>query len=137
MKIGINQILPDGLILREDFVASALDLETDIIKFSGPVRVQARAYKITNAVSVHLNVDAAMQVVCSRCLEDFKIDFKKDIDLNYPVSKNELSIDLDPDIREEIILDYPIKPLCKSDCKGLCPKCGKNLNEGGCSCGTT
>ena len=100
MKIGINQILPEGLTLSEDFAASALDLETDIIKFSGPVSVKVNAYKITNAVTVHLNVDAAMQVICSRCLENFKIDFKKDIDLNYPVSKNELFIDLDPDIRE-------------------------------------
>lgn len=134
MKIGINQILPEGLILSEEFVAGALDLETDIIKFSGPVRVQAKAYKITNAVTVHLDVDAVMRLICSRCLENFKIDFKKDIDLNYPVSKNELSIDLDPDIREEIILDYPIKPLCRPNCKGLCPKCGKNLNEEKCNC---
>jgi uncharacterized protein len=45
-----------------------------------------------------------------------------------------LAIDLNPDIREEIILVYPIKPLCSIDCKGLCPKCGKNLNEGKCNC---
>jgi uncharacterized protein len=44
------------------------------------------------------------------------------------------TIDLGPDIREEIILDYPVKPLCKPDCKGLCPTCGKNLNEGQCNC---
>ena len=78
-----------------------------------------------------------MQASCSRCLADFKIDYKKDIDLNYPVNNLEPTIDLDPDIREEIILDYPLKPLCRPNCKGLCLKCGKNLNEGGCTCGST
>ena len=137
MKIEVNQIPPEGMVLAEEIALGALDLETDLIKFSGPVKVKAKVDKITNAVTVHLNVSAPVHLICSRCLEDFKIDFKKDINLNYPVSKNELSVDLDPDIREEIILDYPIKPLCKSDCRGLCPKCGKNLNQGGCSCGTT
>lgn len=137
MKIEINQILPGGLILAEEFPAKKLDLETELVKFNGPVRVKAMVEKITNAVTVHLTAEALMRSSCSRCLEDFEIDFRKDINLSYPVSKDELSIDLDPDIREEIIIDYPMKPLCRNDCKGLCQKCGKNLNEGGCTCGTT
>ena len=137
MKIAINQIPPEGLVLTEAFAPGVLDLETELIKFSGPVKVIAKVDKITNAVTVRLNINVPMHASCSRCVEDFRIDFRKDANLNYSAGKNELSIDLDPDIREEIILDYPIKPLCKPDCKGLCPKCGKNLNEGGCSCGTT
>ena len=35
---------------------------------------------------------------------------------------------------EEFVLALPVRPLCKPDCKGLCPDCGKNLNEGSCSC---
>lgn len=137
MKIEINQIPLEGMVLAEEIACGALDLETDLVKFSGPVKVKAKVDKITNAVTVHLNVSVPMHSICSRCLEDFKIDFKKDINLNYPVSKNELFVDLDQDIREEIILDYSIKPLCTTDCRGLCPQCGKNLNQGGCSCGTT
>jgi uncharacterized protein len=75
-----------------------------------------------------------MRISCSRCLEEFESDFKKVIALNYPVDKSDPVINLEPDIREEIIIDYPLKPLCKPDCKGLCPKCGRNLNEGNCSC---
>ena len=37
----------------------------------------------------------------------------------------------------DIILNYPQKYLCKDDCKGLCPECGKNLNEGDCGCNKT
>ena len=137
MKININQIAPEGLSLEEDIAASTLDLETDIVKFRGPVKIEARVAKITNAVSVDLTLSCAMYAICSRCLNEFKTDFKKNLRLSYPVSKQESTIDLDADIREEIILDYPLKPLCNLDCKGLCPKCGKNLNEGGCSCAIT
>ena len=43
-------------------------------------------------------------------------------------------IDLAKDIRDYAILAVPMKKLCSEDCKGLCPKCGKNLNDGTCDC---
>jgi uncharacterized protein len=43
-------------------------------------------------------------------------------------------IDLSPAVREQILLSVPAAPLCGEDCKGLCPKCGKDLNEGDCGC---
>jgi uncharacterized protein len=137
VKIEINKIPPGGFTLAEDISASSLGLETDIIKFRGPIRIKADVSKITNTVSVALTLNALMLMQCGRCLNDFSLDLKKDLKLNYPVDKSELIIDLDEDIRQEIILDYPLKPLCSQNCKGLCPKCGKNLNEGGCSCATT
>ena len=74
---------------------------------------------------------------CSRCLREFEKPIVLDIKLNYPLDKGLTYIDLDSDIREEIILDYPIRLLCGENCQGLCVKCGKNLNEGGCNCGST
>ena len=41
---------------------------------------------------------------------------------------------LDDDVRDYVLLGIPMKKLCKDDCKGLCIKCGKNLNEGDCGC---
>ncbi len=137
MKININQIAPEGLILEEEIPVASLDLETEIIKFRGPVRIKAKVFKITNALTVDLTLNCSAYAICSRCLNEFKIDLDKKLSLNYPVSKQELTLDLGPDIREETILDYPLKPLCIPNCKGLCPKCGKNLNEGGCSCAIT
>lgn len=137
MKIDVNKIPPEGMVLEEEFSPDAQDLETDIIRFRGPVKVKAQVSRITNAVTVHVTMTAPIKTSCSRCLNDFEIDFKKNIELNYPVNKLEPVIDFGPDIREEIILDYPLKPLCKPNCKGFCPKCGKNLNEGGCNCGST
>jgi uncharacterized protein len=137
VKFNINQIPLEGLTLLEEFSPQILDLEIEPIKFHTPVKAKADISKITNVITVHLSLDGRMYSHCSRCLEEFDIELKKDIELNFPVDNKNPVIDLDPDIREEIILDYPIKPLCRTDCKGLCPKCGKNLNEGDCSCGTT
>ena len=137
MKIEIRQIPPEGLTLREEIGPKELDLDTETVSLELPIIVEAFAQRVTNAVVARLNITGTMNEVCSRCLAGFNIGINKKLDLNFPLDKSERFIELDPDIREEIMVDYPMKPLCKSDCKGLCQKCGKNLNEGGCSCGTT
>lgn len=137
MKIDTNQLSTEGVTLIEEIAPSALDLETDTVKFSVPIKLTANVFKVSNVVIVNLSWDALMHTNCSRCLNEFEMDLKNNITLNYPVNKSEPVIELNADIRDEIILDYPIRPLCSPDCKGLCPRCGKNLNEGGCSCGTT
>jgi len=137
VKIDINKIPLEGLTLEEEVNPSALDLETDIVKFLEPIKIRAEVSKITNAVTVNLSLSGSIHLNCSRCLKEFNVTLKKVLRLNYHVDRTKPIIDLDQDIKEEIILDYPIKPLCNPDCKGLCPKCGKNLNEGGCSCAIT
>ena len=135
MKIDTNQIPSEGLTLTEEIAPLDLDLETETIKFSAPIKLTANVFKVSNVVSVNLRWDALIHTNCSRCLNELETDFKKNnIELNYQLDNSRQIIDLDPDIRDEIILDYPIRPLCKPNCKGLCPKCGKNLNEGKCSC---
>lgn len=134
MKIDVKQIPLDGLVLEENLAPSYYDLETDIVKFSSPIKIRAVISKITNAVTADLSLKASMQMDCSRCLNKFEVNFEKKLRLTYSVDKSESVIDLSPDIREAIIFDYPIKPLCSPDCKGLCLKCGKNLNEGVCDC---
>jgi len=137
MKIFVSQIPFEGLVLEEEIVPAELDLETESIKFRGNIKVKAEISRITNALSAKVNVRGVLYADCSRCLKQFEQGLNLDIRLNYPIDKATSYIDLNPDIREEIILDYPIKLLCSSDCKGLCVKCGRNLNEGGCNCGLT
>jgi uncharacterized protein len=134
MKIDVRQISMEDSALEEDLDASQYDLETDMVKFSGPIRVKAVVSKITNAVTADLSLNASMYMNCCRCLNELVIDLEKKLRLSYPLDNSEAIIDLGPDIREAIIFDYPIKPLCSPGCKGLCLKCGKNLNEGKCSC---
>lgn len=137
MKITINQVPAEGLYLKEEIKSAQLDLETDLIRFRSPLKLAARITRITNALTVDLNIKAMIFADCSRCLSEFAWVFDKDVQLNYPLESSDVFIDLEPSIREEIILDYPIKPLCSLNCKGLCMKCGKNKNEGGCNCGST
>ena len=138
MKIDINRIPLEGSTVEEKVSPSALDLETDTVKFSRAlIKIRAEVFRITNAVTVDLSLSGSILLNCSRCLKEFNVALKKIPRLNYQVNKSVPIIDLDQDIKEEIILDYPIKPLCNPDCKGLCPKCGKNMNEGGCSCAIT
>lgn len=73
---------------------------------------------------------------CSRCLrptvQPFKIDFELEIEPS--TLTTEEWIDITETIRDAMILSEPMKPLCGEFCKGLCPSCGKDLNEGSCSC---
>lgn len=134
MKIDINRIPFEGLTLEEEVNPGRLDLDTEIVKFPEPIKIKADISRITNAVTVQMSLSGSMHLTCGRCLNEFKIDLKKNLKLNYQADKLAPIIDLSQDIKEEIILDYPIKPLCKPDCRGLCPKCGRNLNEGVCNC---
>lgn len=134
MKIDVKRIPAEGLTLEEEFAPGKLDLSTDIIQFRDPIKIKAQVARITNALTVILSLDTNMYATCGRCLEEYEMRVKRDIRLHYPVNESVQSVDLDPDIREELVLDFPMKPLCRTDCKGLCPKCGENINEGKCKC---
>ncbi|MDP2941401.1 MAG: YceD family protein [Candidatus Omnitrophota bacterium] len=134
MKVGISRVPFEGARLEEEVPAANLDLETEDVRFRSPLKVRAEISRISNALSVDLSVEALTCMRCARCLEEFEVPLRKRLSFNYSVGKLEREIDLGPDIREEIILDYPIKPLCRPDCKGLCHKCGRNLNRERCKC---
>ena len=85
------------------------------------------------------NLTATVAVECTRCLEQFESEVHPVFSELYAFKKNaavdtELivpetgQIDISPLVREYMILELPIKPLCKIDCKGLCPVCGENQN---------
>lgn len=134
MKIDINRIPAEGERLEEVIPAAALELEDEIVKFRSPLKVSADVSKVSNVVSVDLRLQAEEVIQCSRCLSEFPLPLDKELALNFPVETGEKSIDLNPEIREEVILSYPLKFLCRGDCKGLCPRCGVNLNSEKCKC---
>jgi uncharacterized protein len=137
MKINAASITPEGLSLKENIDARQLELETEVVRFKGPLRLSADVSRITNTVTAILTLEGAIEFTCVRCLEEFGAPLNKTLRFVFEVDNREPVIDLGPQIREEIIVDYPLKPLCRDNCQGLCPQCGKNLNEGGCSCATT
>lgn len=136
MKIYIDQIPEAGLALSQKCEPAALDLKRHDIRFSEPINLSGQINKGINCVSVQLKIEAAMHLNCSRCLEEFTAPLSKEIKLNFP-TENKQEIDLADNLREEIVLSYPLKPLCRPDCRGLCTTCGKNLNKGRCNHGST
>lgn len=144
MKIYIDQIPEAGLELTENCQPSSLDLNGADVKFTEPIKLSAQISKGINNISVKLEINATMHLNCSRCLEEFTVPLSKKTNLDFPIENRTASgptghrsgeeIDIADNLREEIILSYPFKPLCRSDCRGLCAICGQNLNKGKCNC---
>ena len=91
--------------------------------------VASRELLVQGILGVHLSLQ------CSRCIKMFSTSVH---DLSflrvYELMSDSQIVDITPDIREEVILNIPLFPICKSDCKGLCPQCCRNLNERECGC---
>jgi uncharacterized protein len=116
----------------------------DDIKFT-PLNGRFRATRTGEGVLVQGEFYTEIPAECVRCLEDYTQPIKTDTAelFYYPPSLapegefilgEDGFIDLGPLVRELSLLEMPMQPICKTDCKGLCPECGQNLNEGSCDC---
>jgi uncharacterized protein len=107
------------------------DIDNNIIK-SSDIKFSFNAVKYDDIVSVQYNINGYFLLECSRCLEQFK--YKVNIDFESSFDSEKYEIDVLEQVRENLILNIPMQPLCKPDCKGLCQVCGKNKNISNCSC---
>ena len=123
-------------------------------RIAAPVDLEVEAHKDSNKVRLTGRVRTTLQLACSRCLEPFDVPVDSPIDaLFLPLSSNvgegerEIgsddlgvsyyehdTIDLAAVMREQFYLALPMKPLCRAECRGLCPVCGVNRNRETCSC---
>ena len=100
------------------------------------------------AVLITGTVDIEVMIPCARCLEEVPTRIHFDIDKEFRLENSAINdeemedidyligfdLDVDKLIYGEILVNWPMKVLCKEDCKGVCQFCGANLNEGQCSC---
>lgn len=133
MKIKVAEIPNSGLELNESYWPGDLDLNRADIEFTEPINLSCEVKKGINNIAINLKINATMYLNCSRCLEEFIMPLSKEVKLNFLIEHQEV-VDLTDNLREEIILEYPLKPLCRPDCRGLCLRCGQNLNQGKCNC---
>jgi len=133
MKICVKEIMQDGLDIEEDINPEELGLYLEEANIVSNVKVKAHVEKEKDVVIVSCDIRANEEYICSRCLKDFNLSFEKREDFVYTLT-GEHTIELNGDIKDTIMLHQPIRQLCRVDCKGLCPYCGKNLNEGICDC---
>lgn len=113
--------------------------------FVSPVHAQGLFRNEAGVVSVEMRVQFHFCAPCDRCASevdrayDFRFqhllaDHLNDEDNDDFLLVEDMRLDLEAFVREDIFLALPTKFLCREDCKGLCPQCGKNLNDGSCSC---
>lgn len=107
------------------------EYDKEIIKSANLV-FSFEANKYDDVVSVTGNVTGTMSFECSRCLKLFEQEVKIPFECSF--TKEEYECDIMEEMRETVLLNIPMKPLCSKDCKGLCPVCGNNKNEKDCFC---
>lgn len=134
MKIPVSQLQENkSFVLEEEISPEDLDLDIGVMHFPQNLKLRVEAWKTGDDLSVDAHVEGVRNFTCSLCLEEFDNLFEKDISLYYDIKGLE-SVNVDQDVRDEIILDHPIRVLCKPNCRGLCAFCGANLNEEACNC---
>lgn len=153
MHINISDIPQEGLTLYSEEDPSTVEL-LDGVRAEDKIGVSLSLIRRERVVSVSGEIKASLYLVCSRCLREFNYQLRSPlrVDYNpleqiekereYEIRKDELDIDfykgetldLTDLIKEQILLSLPMQPFCSTDCKGLCPSCGKALDEESCSC---
>jgi uncharacterized protein len=134
MKIALNQLNgKESLVLEEEVSPEDLDLDIGVMHFPDDLKLRAEVSRAGNDLTVQAHLEGERSFTCSLCLEEFNNLFEKDITLHYDI-KGLDSVTIDQDVRDELILDHPIRVLCRPDCRGLCPHCGANMNEERCDC---
>jgi len=136
ITLYIDEIPAAGRQVAGSLSAELLGLPEDpCIRCESPVRYDLSVAVVSHEFLAHgvLNLDLAAQ--CSRCSVFFPVTVE-DSTYHYDeqIDKATESVDLTDDIREAIILAFPSYPICSLDCKGLCPQCGANKNDGECDC---
>lgn len=148
MKILITDIPDEGLYL--DIEEKFGDEEVPLVS---PVKARLELTKAYSEIIVAGNVSAELELECSRCLKKYRRIMNEPVNVVYhPLAeigtdRHELKddemdmgfyqgeeLDLQELIREQVMLNIQMKPLCDENCKGICSQCGTDLNTGTCSC---
>lgn len=144
MQIDLTNVFSKG-------IARKIEKEFNIDK----IQYGSQHYKIQDGVSTHFDLKkisdheilltgflkTKLVLSCNRCNEtvlyDLASDFSKEIDLQDDDPEDFIDgyiLDLEKFMLSEIYLNFPMKVLCNNDCKGICKKCGANLNLHNCAC---
>jgi len=153
MQINVSQLLRESIGATRDYRIN------EVVDISGnnegsQVEGECHLLRTQRSILTTCSLSTDVKLTCSRCLNSFSYPLKMKFEEEYfptvdaatgvslppPEEASTFTIDehhildLTEAIRQYLLLDIPMKPLCKIDCAGLCQKCGKNLNEGNCDC---
>jgi uncharacterized protein len=155
MRVNVAQLLKEGIGSTRSYeVDEVIDLDVAGDGGGGLVRGNVELTRINRGIMAIGKLYTTVKINCSRCLTECECSLHMDIEEEYfpltdiftgaPLSLPEESdvfiiddqhiLDMTEAIRQSILLAFPMKPLCRENCAGLCPRCGRNLNENVCGC---
>jgi uncharacterized protein len=147
LRLNVGFLLKEGvgysreILLDEPHLGIAADLIVE--QFRGVLTLT----RTPQGLYASARLEARTSSECSRCLTEFAQTVTSRFTelYHYPretahqdgnIIPEDLNLDFSAVVREDMLLSLPLQPLCRPDCKGLCPNCGKNWNEGPCDCPT-
>jgi uncharacterized protein len=162
MFLDIKELEIRPLDFEEEFRPGVIDLGSEISQRT-PLKTAGRAelveehhgkHEIIKDIRLRGRLAAGLELQCARCLDPVKQDVAREFELLYrplgvDAGRDEISVTdaeaeigyyqgqgilLEDVLREQVLLALPLKVTCREDCKGLCPHCGRNLNQEQCSC---
>ena len=164
LRIQIGNIGPHGLAVDERVEATALPLLKAVIEkdaslhVTRPVHARLNLRPAGETIMIDGTVATRASVTCQRCLKPFSLDIRAQVhvsavpeaaataqdrtDAEVELLADEIDVithsgdivDLRDEVAQQVIMALPFSPLCKKTCKGLCHRCGVNLNETTCRC---
>jgi DUF177 domain-containing protein len=156
MFLNVNHIHGDQDHVARRYPASAVGTDQDAYRVADDVRLECDIARDDRRFRLVGQVRTTLELTCGRCLEPFQLPIDARFDLRYlPRTENagegEIEIEEEEDdlatayyaddmidlgqlMAEQFHLGLPMKPLCRDECRGLCPQCGMNLNTGSCAC---
>ncbi len=156
MQFNVAQLLKEsvGSTRKYEISEELDDLDPDLV-IQQPIEGTVKFTKLNQGLLITGNMETVIEVNCGRCLDPFDVaieieveeEFRPTLDIqtgaHLPVGDEDDDatliddkncIDLSEVVRQQLLLALPNHPLCRDDCKGLCPTCGQNFNEGTCNC---
>ncbi|UCD17613.1 MAG: DUF177 domain-containing protein [Candidatus Zixiibacteriota bacterium] len=152
MNFDLREFNSFPIDLSLESEADPLEGAVEGVSFRDVVKMRINLQKVKEEYYCHGLVSAQIEVECSRCLEMFKTELATEMECviktgeGKPVlssgvmeeciylKQNEHVVDLTDVVRQALTLALPLKPVCREECRGLCPNCGVNLNEEECDC---
>lgn len=154
MFLDVKELALRKARINKSYAPGTIDFHTDDFRQIEPLEVRGTAELVEGQIRVSGHLHTRIELVCARCLEPVTDEISKDFDLFYRPAKDEPATeeirlkDDDTDIAffegdglflsdviaEQVLLSVPMKVICRSDCRGLCPHCGANLNSEECRC---
>lgn len=129
--------------VRVDEAVPGLHLELAEVPERDRLRGDLTLESVVDGIFVSGAVAGTMELRCARCLKEFSSPFDVQMHELFPVApgpdddyglRPDLTLDPEQLVRDSVLLAMPFSPLCKPDCRGLCPRCGGDRNLGQCTC---